>query len=397
MAIEGRTETGGRSDAERREPRIRLGMVGGGTGAFIGAVHRIAARIDDKYELVAGALSSTPERARQSGAELGLDPARTYDDFRQMAIREARLKTGIEAVAIVTPNHMHYPVAREFLKRGIHVICDKPLTATLKDAKKLAAVVEKSDALFVLTHNYTGYPMIREARELIRAGELGDIRLVQVEYVQDWLTEPVEQTGQKQAAWRTDPGQSGAGGSTGDIGTHAHNLAEFVAGLEVAELSADVHTFVEGRRLDDNAHVMLRFTGGAKGTLWCSQVAPGHENGLRLRIYGTRGGLCWDQEDPNYLRFTKLGEAPRLITRGGAGAGEAAGRLTRTPPGHPEGYLEGFANIYAEAAEAILAARTGQRVSADVLYPGVAEGIRGVAFVEACVASSKRNGAWVKL
>jgi predicted dehydrogenase len=220
---------------------------------------------------------------------------------------------------------------------------------------------------------------------------------VQVEYVQDWLTEAVEQTGQKQAAWRTDPGQSGAGGSTGDIGTHAHNLAEFVSGLEVSELAADVHTFVEGRRLDDNAHVMFRFGGGAKGTLWCSQVAPGHENGLKLRIYGTRGGLSWNQEDPNYLRFTKLGEAPRLITRGGAGAGDAAGRLTRTPPGHPEGYLEGFANIYSEAAAAIVAARTGRRVSADVLYPGVAEGVRGVAFVEACVASSKRNGAWVKL
>jgi predicted dehydrogenase len=314
-----------------------------------------------------------------------------------MAIREARLKSGIEAVAIVTPNHMHYPVAREFLKRGIHVICDKPITATLKDAKKLAAVAEKSDALFVLTHNYTGYPMIRQARALVQAGELGEIRLVQVEYVQDWLTEAVEQTGQKQAAWRTDPAQSGAGGATGDIGTHAHNLAEFVSGLEVAELAADVHTFVEGRRLDDNAHVMLRFAGGTKVTLWCSQVAPGHENGLKLRIYGSRGGLVWEQEDPNYLTFTRLGQASCRITRGGAGAGEAAARLTRTPSGHPEGYLEGFANIYSEAAEAIIAARTGRSVSAEVLYPGIAEGIRGVAFVEACVASSKRNGAWVKL
>ena len=397
MPIEEKTEKGKGSDAPARESRIRLGMVGGGTGAFIGAVHRIAARIDDRYQLIAGALSSTPERARQSGAELGLDPGRCYDDYRQMAIREARLKHGIEAVAIVTPNHMHYPVAREFLKRGIHVICDKPLTATLKDAKKLAALVEKSDALFVLTHNYTGYPMVRQAREMVRAGELGEIRLVQVEYVQDWLTEPVEQTGQKQAAWRTDPEQSGAGGSTGDIGTHAHNLAEFVSGLEVAELCADVHTFIEGRRLDDNAHVMLRLTGGAKGTLWCSQVAPGHENGLRLRIYGSRAGLQWSQEDPNYLQFSPLGQEPRRITRGGAGAGDAAGRLTRTPAGHPEGYLEGFANIYAEAAEAIVAARHGQSAGAEVLYPTVADGVRGVAFVEACVASSKRNGAWVKL
>lgn len=389
MAIEGKNDHGGQ--------RIRLGMVGGGTGAFIGAVHRIAARLDDRYELVAGALSSTPERARDSGAELGLDPDRVYDDYRRMAIREARLKQGIEAVAIVTPNHLHYPVAREFLKRCIHVICDKPLTATLKDAKKLAALVEKSDALFVLTHNYTGYPMVRQAREMIRAGELGDIRLIQVEYVQDWLSEPLEQSGQKQAAWRTDPEQSGAGGSTGDIGTHAHNLAEFVSGQKVEELAADVHTFVEGRRVDDNAHVMLRFAGGAKGMLWCSQIAPGHENGLRLRIYGTRGSLRWAQEDPNYLTFSPLGQEPRLITRGGAGAGEPAARMTRIPPGHPEGYLEGFANIYSEAATAIIASRTGADLPDELLCPSAADGVRGVAFVDACIASSRRNGAWVKL
>jgi predicted dehydrogenase len=397
VTIEGRNETGETTAAAGREPRIRLGMVGGGTGAFIGAVHRIAARMDDRYELVAGALSSTPGRAWQSGAELGLDPDRIYEDFRRMATREARLKSGIEAVAIVTPNHMHYPVAREFLKRGIHVICDKPLTATLKDAKKLAALVEKGSALFVLTHNYTGYPMVRQAREMVRAGELGQIRLVQVEYVQDWLAEPIEQTGQKQAAWRTDPAQSGAGGSTGDIGTHAHNLAEFVSGLAVAELAADVQTFVAGRRLDDNAHVLLRFEGGARGMLWCSQVAPGQENGLRLRIYGTRGGLEWAQEDPNYLWFSPLAQPPRRITRGSAGAGEAAGRLTRTPAGHPEGYLEGFANIYSEAAAAIVAARHGNKPGAEVLYPTVQDGVRGVAFAEACIASSKRNGAWVRL
>lgn len=389
MAIEGRTES--------REPRIALGMVGGGTGAFIGAVHRIAARMDDKFELVAGALSSTPERAAQSGAELGLDPDRTYDDFKQMAMREARLKKGIEAVAIVTPNHLHYAAAREFLKRGIHVICDKPLTSTLADAKKLAKLVEGNDALFILTHNYTGYPMVRQARELVRAGELGDIRVVQVEYAQDWLAEPVEQTGQKQAAWRTDPAQSGVGGSTGDIGTHAQNLAEFVSGLEVEELSADVHTFVAGRALDDNAHVMLRFGGGARGMLWCSQVATGQENGLKLRIYGTRGGLEWAQEDPNYLQFTRLGEAPRRITRGGPGAGDGANRVSRIPPGHPEGYLEGFANIYSEAAAAIVAKRNGVAPDPTVVYPTVHDGVRGVAFVEACIASSKRNGTWVRI
>ena len=389
MAIEGSTE--------RREPRIRLGMVGGGSGAFIGAVHRIAARIDDHYELVAGALSSTPEKARQSGAELGLDPARTYDDFKSMAIREAKLKNGIEAVAIVTPNHMHYPAAKEFLRRGIHVICDKPLTSNLADAKKLLKVAQESDALFILTHNYTGYPMIRQAREMIASGELGEIRIVQAEYPQDWLAEPIEQTGQKQAAWRTDPKQSGAGGSTGDIGTHAYNLASFVTGLELEELAADVHTFVPGRRLDDNAHVMMRFKGGAKGMLWCSQVATGNENGLKLRVYGTKGGIEWVQADPNYLWFTELGKPRQLITRGGAGANAAAARVSRIPSGHPEGYLEGFATIYSEAARAIQARRRGQPVAADVVYPTAEDGVKGVAFVEACIASSKRNGAWVKL
>lgn len=383
--------------AASRTRRIRLGMVGGGTGAFIGAVHRIAARLDDKYELIAGALSSAPERALESGVELGLDPRRTYTDFKEMAIREARRKDGIEAVSIVTPNHLHYPVAREFLKRGIHVICDKPLTSTLADARKLAQVVARNSALLVLTHNYTGYPMIRHARELVRSGELGTIRLVQVEYAQDWLAEPIEQTGQKQAAWRTDPAQSGAGGSTGDIGTHAFNLAEFVTGLEVAELSAEVHTFVGNRRLDDNAHVLLHYHGGAKGMLWCNQIAIGHENDLRLRVYGTKAAIEWAQEDPNYLWFTRLGESRRRITRSGAGANASAARVSRTPSGHPEGYLEGFANLYAEAAAAILAAREGKEPGPDVLYPTVRDGVRGVAFIEACIASSRRKGAWVRI
>jgi predicted dehydrogenase len=389
MTIEGK--------AEQRAPRIRLGMVGGGIDAFIGGVHRIAARLDDKFELVAGALSSSAERSAQSGAALGLDPKRTYGAFKEMAIREARLKDGIEAVAIVTPNHVHYPVAREFLKRGIHVICDKPVTSTLADAKKLAKLVEKSDALFVLTHNYTGYPMVRQARELVRTGKLGDVRLVQVEYVQDWLAEPLEQTGQKQAAWRTDPARSGAGGATGDIGTHAYNLAEFVTGLELEALAADVHTFVEGRKLDDNAHVLLRFKSGAKGMLWCSQVAVGQENGLRLRVYGTRGGIEWAQEDPNYLYWSNLGEPRRRISRSGAGADPEAARLTRIPSGHPEGYLEAFANLYSEAAAAINAKKTGRPVDSRVVYPSVGDGVKGVAFVEACVASSRRNGAWVRV
>jgi predicted dehydrogenase len=372
-------------------------MVGGGTGAFIGAVHRIAARIDGQFDLVAGALSADPVRAQQSGAALGFAHDRIYEDFRQMARREARLKQGIEAVAIVTPNHLHYPVAREFLKRGIHVICDKPLTSTLTDARRLVRLVENGKALFVLTHNYTGYPLVRQAREMVVSGRLGEIRLVQVEYPQDWLAEPLEQTGQKQAAWRTDPAQSGVGGSTGDIGTHAFNLAEFVSGLELEALAADVQTFVAGRRVDDNAHVLLRFRGGARGMLWCSQVAVGHENGLRLRIYGTRGSLEWAQEEPNHLTFTALGEPPQRLARAGAGSLDAAARVSRIPAGHPEGYLEGFANIYAEAAAAIMAARDGQAPAPGVSFPTVQDGLRGVRFVDRCIASSQRNGAWVTL
>jgi predicted dehydrogenase len=390
MAIEGKRE-------DAREPRIRLGMVGGGSGAFIGAVHRMAARLDDRFDLVAGALSSTPEKAQASGRELGLDASRIYGSYKEMAIREARLKDGIEAVSIVTPNHVHFEAAREFLKRGIHVICDKPLTSSLADAKKLKKAADESGALFVLTHNYTGYPMVRQAREMIANGDLGKLRVVQVEYAQDWLTDAVEQTGAKQAVWRTDPAQSGVGGSTGDIGTHAYNLASFVTGLTLESLAADLDSFVAGRRLDDNAHVMLRFDGGAKGMLWCSQVAPGNENGLKLRVYGEKGGLEWAQENPNYLWFTPFGEPKRLITRNGAGAGVAAARVSRIPSGHPEGYLEAFATIYSEAALAIHAARKGKKPDAAVLYPTVDDGVKGVAFIEACVASSKRNGAWVKL
>ena len=382
--VTGRNETLGR--------RIRLGLVGGGNDAFIGGVHRIAARIDDRFELVAGALSSTPEKSHESGEALGLQ--RVYDDFKQMAQREARRKDGIEAVSIVTPNHVHYLAAREFLKRGIHVICDKPLTSTLPDAKKLVKAADDSDALFILTHNYTGYPMVRQARQMVSEGTLGPIRVVQVEYPQDWLT--VEQDF-KQANWRTDPAQSGAGGSTGDIGTHAYNLACFITGLTAESLAADIQAFVPGRQVDDNAHVLLRFEGGARGMLWSSQVAPGNENALRVRVYGEKGGLEWAQEDPNYLWYTPFGEPKRLLTRNGAGAGEAAARVSRIPPGHPEGYLEGFANIYTEAAEAIIAARTGAPAPADVVYPTVQDGLKGVQFVSACVKSSARNAAWVKL
>ena len=376
--------------------RIRLGMVGGGRDAFIGAVHRIASRIDDQFELVAGCFSSTAEKSKASGADLGLPDDRVYSDFTEMAKREGRLKNGIDAVAIVTPNHVHYPAAREFLKRGIHVICDKPLTSTLADARKLVKAAEASSAAFVLTHNYTGYPLIRQAREMVANGDLGDIRVVQVEYPQDWLSEPLESTGQKQAGWRTDPAKSGAGGSIGDIGTHAYNLARFVTGLSLHSLCADMQCFVEGRELDDNAHVLLRFDGGARGMLWSSQVAPGNENGLRIRVFGTKGGVEWLQEDPNKLWFTPLGEPKRLLTRNGAGIGEASIAVSRIPAGHPEGYLEGFATIYNEAAATIRALQNGDPAP-DLPYPTVRDGLEGVAFVDACVRSSARDGAWVKL
>ncbi|NBE09080.1 Gfo/Idh/MocA family oxidoreductase [Rhodobacter sp. CCP-1] len=367
-------------------------MVGGGRDAFIGAVHRIAARIDDQYELVAGAFSADPEKALASAADLGV--ARAYTSFADMAAREARRKDGIDAVAIVTPNHMHAPVAMQFLRRGIHVICDKPLTATLPEAKRLAKAAEASGVVFALTHNYTGYPMVRQAKAMVAAGELGEIRVVHVEYLQDWLTEAVTN---KQAEWRTDPARSGVGGSTGDIGTHAFNLANFVTGLSLEALAADLSAFVPGRRVDDNGHVLMRFRGGAKGTLMCSQVAPGNENGLRLRVYGSKGGLEWAQEDPNYLWFTPFGQPKRLITRGGAGSGPEAGRVSRVPPGHPEGYLEGFATIYTEAARAIRAAKSGTPLPEGTTFPGLREGLEGVAFVDACARSSARNGAWVGL
>ena len=376
-----------------REPRLRLGMVGGGRDAFIGAVHRIAARIDDQYELVAGCFSSNAEKSLASAADLGV--ARAYTSFADMAARESRRKDGIDVVAIVTPNHMHAPVAMQFLKRGIHVICDKPLTATLPEAKKLAKAAEASGVVFALTHNYTGYPMIRQAKAMIDAGDLGEIRLVQVEYAQDWLAEPLE--GNKQADWRTDPAKSGAGGATGDIGTHAFNLANFVSGLTLQELAADLQAFVPGRRVDDNGHVLLRYTSGARGMLWCSQVASGQENGLRLRIYGTKAGIEWEQENPNHLWVTPFGAPRYRLTRGGSGTGEAAARLTRIPPGHPEGYLEGFANIYAEAGRAIQARRDGTTLDPAVTFPGLKEGLEGVAFVDACVRSSAKNGAWTKL
>jgi len=373
-------------------------MVGGGRGAFIGGVHRLCARMDGQYELVAGALSSDPQRCKESGAELGLESTRVYTSFAEMAAAEAKRPDGIEVVSIVTPNDSHHAIARAFLDRGIDVICDKPMTTTIEDALDLVQTVRRTGLIFGVTHNYTGYPMVRQAREMVAAGELGTIRVVQVEYVQDWLTTKLEDTGQKQAAWRVDPARAGAGGCLGDIGTHAHNLAGFVTGLAVRELAADLSRFVPGRRLDDNAHMLLRFENGARGMLWGSQVAPGNENGLRLRVYGDKAGLEWSQEQPNQLRFSPVGQPPRVLSRGGPNLGPAASRATRIPSGHPEGYLEAFANLYRDLAEQIRARRAKRAPEpAALLAPTVEDGACGVKFIHAAVESSAKNGAWVDM
>ena len=378
--------------------KIRLGMVGGGQGAFIGEVHRIASRLDDRDELVAGALSSDPQVSAASAAELGIAHDRAYADFHQMASAESEREDGIEVAVIVTPNYLHFGPARVMLQHGIHVICDKPLTAHLEEAEELAMLAKDSGCLFAVTYNYSGYPMVRQAREMIRSGELGAIRLVQVEYPQDWLATDIESDGQKQAVWRTDPSQAGKGGSIGDIGTHAFHLAEFVSGLKVSSLLAELTSFGEGRKLDDNAQILLRYNNGARGSLWASQIAVGHENGLRLRIYGEKGGLEWYQEDPNKLNLSLLNMPKQILTRGGPGVGELANRSSRIPSGHPEGFLEGFANLYKDFSELVIARGNGDDTNIeDTLLPTVADGLRGVRFIETAVASSQAGGIWQDL
>ena len=369
--------------------RIKLGMVGGGRGAFIGGVHRIASRIDGRFELVAGALSSSANTAAESSADLGIAPDRSYSDFRIMAKTEADRDDGIDVVVIVTPNHMHAAPIIAFLKAGINVICDKPLCATMGEAEEIFAAVKSSTAHFILSHNYTGYPLIRQARRLIANGDLGVLRVAQIEYAQDWLSQSIENEDQKQAAWRIDPAKSGGGGAIGDIGTHAFNLLGFVTGLEVESLSADLHSFGPGRQLDDNAHILMRMRGGAKAMLWASQIAIGNENQMRLRVYGEKGGLEWSQENPNVMSLTTHGEAKRILTRGGAGFGDGSQMWTRIPPGHPEGYLEGFANIYTDAADLIEGKSDG------TLLPGIDAGLQGMQFIDTCLRSSQNSGDWM--
>jgi predicted dehydrogenase len=371
-------------------------MVGGGPGAFIGAVHRAAARLDDRYELVAAALSSDPQKSLSAAREL-LIP-RAYASFSEMAAEEAKRSDGIDVVAIVTPNHVHHAVAMAFLKAGIHVICDKPLTTTVEDAQELSETVARTGLIFGLTHTYVGYPMVRQAREMVLGGELGAIRMIQVEYAQDWLSTPLELSGMKQADWRTDPARSGPAGCLGDIGTHAYHLACFTTGLNCEKVAADVTTFVPGRRLDDNVQVMMRFSGGAKGSLWASQIAPGNENHLCLRIFGEKAGLTWEQENPNYLTLSPLGQQPRSITRGGPGVGAAAGYATRIPSGHPEGYFEAFAQLYSDIAEQITARLENRDANPlALLVPGVGDGVDGIRFVDAVLRSSRNGSAWTTI
>ncbi|MBU2994786.1 Gfo/Idh/MocA family oxidoreductase [Octadecabacter sp. 1_MG-2023] len=368
---------------------LKLGMVGGGQGAFIGGVHRMAARLDGCFDLVAGAFSSDPARAHAFAAELGIADYRSYSDYNEMAKAEAARSDGIDAVSIVTPNHLHGPIAEAFLAHDISVICDKPMTATLAQAESLVEAAKSSKGHFFLTHNYTGYPLIRQARQMVADGALGDIRIVEANYLQDWLSEaPAEDN--KQAKWRMDPAQSG-GGAIGDIGTHAHNLACFVTGLHVTSLSATLSSNVAGRLVDDDARITLQFEGGARGHVWASQVAIGNENNLTLAVYGTKGSLRWVQENPNVLWFAELGTAPQMITRASGAASPAATAVTRIPAGHPEGYLEAFATLYREAADAI----TNQNLSGATL--GAQEGLDGVRFVDACQRSSRDKATWIDL
>ena len=376
---------------------IRCGMVGGGRGGFIGHVHRAAAILDGNFELVAGALSSDPERARASAADLGMAPDRGYTDYEQMAKQESRREDGIEAVIIVTPNNVHAGPVKAFIDAGIHVICDKPLCTTVEEAEELHRLVLESGRVFVLTHTYTGYPMVRQARQMIANGDIGKLRLVVVEYPQGWLATRLEDTGEKKSSWRTDPVQSGPGGCVADIGTHAYHMARFVSQLKVEEISAQLTAFVPGRRVDDDVQASLRFEQGALGLLWASQVAVGIENGLRFRVYGETGGLEWIQLEPDRLLYTTLDKPLQVLTRAGVGGTSASLRVSRVAAGHPEGSLSSFATIYSEAARAIRAWQDGKRPDPDVTYPDICDGLEGMRFIQACFDSSNSSRAWTKL
>ena len=377
------------------QKKLRLGMIGGGQGAFIGGVHRIASRIDDRYELVAGCLSSTPEKALDSAKEIGIDLNRSYPDFKTMAEEESKREDGIEVVSIVTPNHMHASPSIEFLKKDIHVICDKPMTATMNEALEICEVVKNSKANFFLTHNYSGYPVVREMRRLVQEGKIGKVRVVKGSYLQGWLANKEEDNGLKQAEWRTDPRRSGAAGAVGDIGSHTMHLLEFVSGHRLESIAADLSIFVQGRRLDDDASILIRMNSGAKGSLSISQIATGEENNLEIAIYGDKGSLKWRQENPNYAIFNKVGEASKIITRGGAIQKGGAMANVRIPSGHPEGYLEAFAQLYSDAADVIRDKENKEKLLS--ILPDEKDGLHVMKFINASVESSNQNSKWVDL
>ena len=382
--------------------KIRYGMVGGGRGAFIGAVHRIAANIDGQIELVCGAFSSSPRKSKASGKDFFLPAKRCYGTFQEMIEKEKQLPEGerMDFVSIVTPNYMHFMPALMALENGFHVLSDKPATFDLKEAKTLEKLVKQTKCLYGLTHNYTGYPLVKEARDMIAAGKLGKIRKVVVEYPQGWLATRLEASGQKQADWRTDPKRSGAAGCIGDIGTHAENLAEYITGLKIKELAADITTFVKGRKLDDDGNVLLRFTNGAKGVLHSSQISVGEENNLNIRVYGETGGIEWHQNEPNTMLVKWLDQPMQVFRTANGYLGANAAAATRTPASHPEGYLEAFANIYVNFANHIRAKQERRKLAKDdpaLDYPKIQDGIRGMAFIEAVVKSSKNNARWTKL
>ncbi len=384
-------------EAKRHPGGAKLGylMVGGGPGAFIGAVHKAGIDLIATARLVGGCFSQTPEKSREQGRLWGVDDGRVYPDWREMLKAEAARPDRPDFVVVVTPNNTHHPIAKMALELGFHVSCDKPLCLTPAEADELARLTRERKLEFLVTYTYLGYPMVRQAREMVRAGDLGDIRLVIAEYAQDWLSD--QAAGSKQADWRTDPTRTGVAGCLGDIGTHVENLSRFVAGVEMTSLSASLDTFVQGRLVDDNGFVWYRTAGGAKGSIWASQVAVGRENGLTLRVYGSKAGLEWHQEEPNRLFFAKKGAPAEILTRGQGYLHPHAARYTRLPSGHPEGLFEAFANLYDAFAQTILAGKAGRHPGAYDIFPTVEDGAAGVRFVHAAVESSRRNSAWVEL
>jgi predicted dehydrogenase len=386
-----------KSKAAGRKQPLRYGMVGGGQGSFIGDVHRRSADFDGNAVLVAGCFSRSYENSKQTGEALSLEPQRIYRDYREMAEKEAQREDCIEFVSIVTPNASHYQIARAFLDKGIHVVCDKPMTTELKDAEELVRLTERRGLLFAVTYVYSGYPMMKQARQIVKRGDIGEIRVVVAEYPQDWLATEVEKKGNKQAAWRTDPAESGASNCIGDIGSHIEHSVSYISGLKIKELCASMDIFGKGRKLDDNASILLRYTTGATGVYWCSQVAIGNDNGLRVRIFGTKGSLEFAQEQPNYLKLALLGKPVQTLSRGCDYLYPEAAKISRIPSGHPEGYYEAFANLYTAFAGAAVKKKAGQPLGEkDLDFPGVAEGAQGVRFITRCVESSRNNSSWIR-